>query len=60
MRRLVIAGLALAAAACSMKPAVFPTPDSELGVRPGLLSGPTGELTLCCSGTSAPPPPAPR
>ena len=61
MRRCAIAGLALLAAACNMKPAPFPTPDGELGPRPGLLSGPTGELTICCTAGSvfAPPPAAP-
>jgi hypothetical protein len=32
--------------ACGGKPMAFPTPDSELGDRPGLLTGPSGAWTV--------------
>jgi hypothetical protein len=44
----VLIGAALLLAACSLKPAPFPEPDSELGTRPGLLTGATGEATIRC------------
>jgi hypothetical protein len=31
--------------ACGGKPMAFPAPDSELGDRPGLLTGPSGAWT---------------
>jgi len=39
---LVAAGLA----GCGLKPAPIPPSESELGNRPGLLTGPSGEFTL--------------
>jgi hypothetical protein len=44
--RLAVAALLLLLGACSVKPAPFPVPASELGSGPGLLSGPSGEFTL--------------
>lgn len=44
----LLAAVALLLAGCGLKPAPFPTPDTELGQRPGLLSGPTGEFTVYC------------
>jgi hypothetical protein len=39
---LIAAGLA----GCGLQAAPIPASDSELGTRPGLLSGPSGEFTL--------------
>jgi len=49
MRRLAVAGMlamGFGLAACSMQPAEFPTPQSEMGTGPGLLSGKSGEFTV--------------
>jgi hypothetical protein len=58
-RRLVrgaLACLLLALAGCGMQPMAFPTSPSELGERPGLLTGETGAVTICCHATPAPTP----
>jgi hypothetical protein len=39
---LLLAGLA----GCGLRPAPIPESDSELGTRPGLLSGPSGEFVV--------------
>jgi hypothetical protein len=39
-----------------MQPMAFPTSPSELGERPGLLTGETGAVTICCHATPAPTP----
>jgi len=42
---LLIAALFLLSG-CGFKPIAFPTPSSELGDRPGLLTGKTGDAVL--------------
>ena len=59
-----LASLALlgALAGCGFQPRPFPTPDTELGNRPGLLTGPTGAATVTCCPRPSPngePPVAP-
>ncbi len=46
MRVAAILALVLLAGCAQLHPAAFPAPASELGDRPGLLSGPTGNLTV--------------
>ncbi len=56
-RRLVRDALAcasLALAGCGMQPMTFPTSPGELGERPGLLTGETGAVTICCHATPVP------
>jgi hypothetical protein len=50
MRRALALTLLMVLAAglggCGVRPAPFPTPQSDLDDRPGLMSGPDGEFTL--------------
>jgi hypothetical protein len=39
-------GLAALVAGCGGQPMPFPAPQSELGERPGLLTGPTGSFDV--------------
>ena len=44
---MLLAGLAGLLGACSgIKPAPLITPPSEMSDRPGLISGPTGEIVI--------------
>jgi hypothetical protein len=43
---LALALVALGLAGCGAKPAPIPESDGELGTRPGLISGPSGEFVL--------------
>ncbi len=42
----VLLGIGFILVGCGLKPAPFPAPESELGHRPGLFSGPSGEMTI--------------
>jgi len=43
----LLAGLAVLLGACSgIRPAPLITPPSEMSDRPGLISGPTGEIVI--------------
>jgi hypothetical protein len=56
-RRLVrgaLAGAALALAGCGIQPMAFPGSPGEIGNRPGLISGDTGSLAICCHATPVP------
>ena len=44
MALLVLLGGGLAG--CGIKPIPYPTPQSDLDTRPGLISGPDGEITV--------------
>ncbi|HUA54203.1 MAG TPA: hypothetical protein VMB81_18655 [Candidatus Sulfotelmatobacter sp.] len=58
MRAAALLGAALALAGCGMQPMPYPPSPGELGTRPGLLSGQTGEITFCCHADPAPVPAA--
>ena len=55
--RLPALALLLVMAGCGGQPIAFPTPESELGTRPGLLTGETGVWEIH-PGQSTPSPPA--
>ncbi len=46
IRRTTLLIALLLLAACGRKPAPFPVPTSEMPDSPGLISGPTGDMTL--------------
>jgi len=48
LARRALVGAALALAGCGIQPMPFPGSPGELGERPGLLSGQTGSVTICC------------
>ena len=48
-------GLLLALAGCGGKPMPFPTPESELGSRPGLLTGDSGTWQIPLPSLAQPP-----
>ena len=43
---LVLGAVLVLLAACGLQPAPFPTPTSEMEPRPGIISGPTGDVVL--------------
>lgn len=46
MARAMLAVALALLSGCGFKPIPFPTPSSELGNRPGLLTGKTGDAVL--------------
>ena len=52
----LIVAAAIALSACSGKPMPFPVPESELGDRPGLLTGEKGAWELYPAAPASPQP----